>query len=54
MWRIYRAWRLVLPFLVGIFPEYRTPVMLVHLEFTARHGKAHALFGEVYPSALVK
>ena len=27
--------------------------MLVHIEFRARHGRAHALSRGVYPSALV-
>ena len=34
---------------MDIFPEYRTPRAFVHLEFTARHGRAHALSRGVYP-----
>ena len=41
-------------FYVDIFPEYRTPGTLVYFEFTARHGRAHALSGGVYPLVLVK
>ena len=41
-------------FLVDIFPEYKTPGASAHLEFTARHRRAHALSGGVYSSALVK
>ena len=31
---------------MDIFPEYRTSRAFVHLEFTVRHGRAHALSGE--------
>ena len=30
----------------------KTPRAFVHLEFTAMHGRAHALFGGVYPLSL--
>ena len=41
-------------FQIDIFPEYGTPRAFVHLEFMAMHGRAHNLFGGLYPIVLVK